>query len=76
MEIRRINPFTGIERTRTVRIKKEDYEKWKGGVSSLHDSVPYLNEDDRTFILAGITDQELKEAFSETLNAIINDKVV
>lgn len=75
MEIKRKSPLTGIERTRNIRINQDDYDTWKKGYASLSDCMPYLNEDDRTFLLAGITDQEWKEAFSNTINNIINDKV-
>jgi hypothetical protein len=36
--------------------------------------MPYLNDDDRTFILAGITDSEWREAFSEQVRSIVKDR--
>jgi hypothetical protein len=37
--------------------------------------MPYLNEDERTFLLAGITDREWRAAFSEEVRNIINDTI-
>lgn len=74
MQIRRKNPFTGIERTRVVNVRREDYENYEKGYVSIAEACPYLNEDDRSFILAGMTDEEFRQAFSTEIKNIVNDR--
>lgn len=74
MKISRKSALTGIYRTREVGVKDKDYEIWEKGYASINEAMPYLNEDERSFILAGITDDEWKQAFSSEINTIVNDK--
>jgi hypothetical protein len=75
MKVQRKSAITGIWRTREINIKQKDYEAWEKGYVSVHDAMPYLNEDERTFLLAGITDQEWRAAFSAEVRNIINDTI-
>ena len=74
MQISRKSSLTGIYRTREVKVKEKDYELWEKGYASIMDAMPYLNENDRTFLLAGITDDEWRQAFSSEISSIVNDK--
>ena len=73
MKISRKSSLTGVYRTRDVKVKPKDYEMWEKGYVSINDAMPYLNEDDRTFILAGITNDEWKKAFQSEISNIVND---
>ena len=46
---------------------------WEKGFVSIYEAMPYLDDDDRTFILAGITDDEWKKAFQSEISNIVND---
>lgn len=73
MIIERKSIISGVIRRREVPIKDEDYESWKKGFGSITECMPYLNDDDRSFVLAGITNTEWKEAFRE-ISEIVNDR--
>jgi hypothetical protein len=55
-------------------VKPRDYEMWEKGYVSINEAMPYLDENDRAFILAGITDDEWKQAFAAEISNIINDQ--
>ena len=74
MKISRKSSLTGVYRTRDVKAKPKDYEMWEKGYVSINDAMPYLDENDRTFILAGITEDEFRQAFSSEISNIVNDR--
>ena len=39
---------------------------WKAGLGSVQDLMPYLNDNDREFLLSGITPEEWDEAFHDS----------
>jgi hypothetical protein len=63
MWIKRKSVLSGIERQRNIPVNPDDLVAWQAGLGSIDDLMPYLNDDDRQFILSGITDKEWKEAF-------------
>ena len=65
MEIRRKSVITGIERVREIPVDPEHYTLWRNGVVSIHEAMPYLNDEDSEFILSGITKNEWCEAFKK-----------
>ena len=73
MWIKRKSAFSGVERTKDIPVNPEDYKMWEQGYSSIDDAMPYLNSEDREFILSGITPQEWKNAFSEEIMNIVSD---
>jgi hypothetical protein len=48
---------------------------YEAGTCAISDVAPYLSSQDREFIMCGITQKEWKQAFSEKLQSIVNDKV-
>lgn len=74
MKISRKSSLTGVYRTREVKVKPKDYEMWEKGYVSINEAMPYLDENDRTFILAGITEDEFRQAFSAEISNIVNDR--
>lgn len=74
MKISRKSSLTGVYRTRDVKVKPKDYEMWEKGYVSINDAMPYLDENDRSFILAGITEDEFRQAFSSEISNIVNDR--
>lgn len=65
MWIKRKSVITGIERNRNIPVNPDDYFMWKAGLGSIQDLMPYLTDNDREFILSGITDDEWESMFSE-----------
>ena len=57
MRIIRVSVFTGITRERDIDITEDQLERWKKG-ELIQNVVPHLNEEDREFILTGITEEE------------------
>jgi len=66
MYIKRKSVITGIERTRSIPVNPDDYIAWQSGLGSIQDLMPYLIDNDREFILSGITPEEWDGAFAES----------
>jgi hypothetical protein len=73
MIIQRKSILTGKIRTRNIPVNPEDMALWESGVVSIQEAMPYLNDNDREFILTGITQGEWNAAFSEELKQITED---
>jgi hypothetical protein len=63
MYIKRKSVITGIERTRSIPANPDDMLAWQAGLGSIQELMPYLNDDDREFLLSGITREEWDDAF-------------
>jgi len=74
MLIRRKSVFSGVERTKDIPVDPKDFAEYEAGYGSIHDLMPYLTDEDREFILSGMTSQEWKNAFSKEILAIIQDQ--
>ena len=75
MIIKRKSVVSGITRSLNIPVNPDDYAAWQAGHGSVQDIMPYLNDDDREFILSGITPGEWDSAFSEQLEDIIADQI-
>lgn len=64
MIIRRKSVISGVVREKNIPVNPEDLALWETGSVNIQDVMPYLNADDREFILSGITQEEWSEAFS------------
>lgn len=64
MIVKRKSVLSGIERARDIPVNPEDMLLWETGTVNIQDAMPYLNDDDREFILTGITQEEWNNAFS------------
>ncbi len=73
MIIQRKSILTGVVRTRDIPVNPEDMALWSGGFVSIQEAMPYLNNNDREFILTGITSEEWSKAFAEQLEEIVAD---
>ncbi len=73
MWIKRTSAITGIERTRNIPVNPDDFFLWKNGDVNIQDSMPYLTDSDREFILSGITDDEWDDIFSEQIEDELAD---
>lgn len=67
MKVKKKSALTGVEHTRDIPIRPDDYESWEQGYGNIRECMPYLNETDRTFILSGITDTEWSEFFRNSV---------
>jgi hypothetical protein len=75
MLIKRKSVITGVERTRNIPVNPDDLIAWEKGLGALQDIMPYLNDNDREFILSGITPEEWDSAFFEQIEDIIFDSM-
>ena len=73
MNIQRKSVLTGVVRTRNIPVNPEDLALWEAGFTSIHEAMPYLNDNDREFILTGMTSEEWNAAFAEQLEEIVAD---
>ena len=74
MILTRKSVLTGKTRTRDISVKPKDLELYELGVGSASDILHYLSNEDREFVMCGITNGEWKQAFSKELKKIVNDK--
>ena len=61
---RRKSMISGIERARDIPVDVEDFARYQLG-ELIQVAMPYLSEEDREFILTGITKEEWDAAFAE-----------
>ncbi|MBV6512549.1 MAG: hypothetical protein FMNOHCHN_02057 [Ignavibacteriaceae bacterium] len=59
MLITRIHPFTGQTNTKDLPITREEMDRWESG-ELIQNVWPHLSDDDREFILTGITDWDAR----------------
>ena len=64
MKITRRSLASGIERTREIDCTQKEYDLWLGGAKA-QDAFPNLSDDDREFIITGMTPDEWDETFKE-----------
>ena len=57
--------ISGIEHTREIDITFRQYQLWANGSVPIQRMFPHLSDDDREFLLTGITPEEWDEAFKE-----------
>lgn len=65
MKITRKSVITGIERIRNIPVNPVDFATYRKYNMSIEDAMPYLDEEDKSFILSGITRNEWNDAFEE-----------
>jgi len=58
MLIHRTNPFTGEERSREIQVTEAQLRVWKEG-TPIEEAMPDLTNDERSFIMAGIYEEEV-----------------
>lgn len=75
MQIKRKSAITGVERIRDIPVNPDDLLSWEQGHGNIQDIMPYLNDNDREFILSGITPEEWDSMFSEQIDDIVSDSI-
>jgi len=75
MIIRRKSSISGIVRSKDIDVNPEDYEMWEKGYLNISDAMGYLKQEDRDFILSGITATEWQNMWKEEINNIVTDNV-
>jgi hypothetical protein len=70
MRILRKSVISGVVRTRDIPVNPDDFISWEAGAGSIQDLMPYLSDDDREFILSGITPEEWDSMFIGEAEAI------
>lgn len=64
MQITRTSLLTGIARTLDINVTQEELDAWKSG-KLIQQAMPQLSDDDREFILTGITKEEWDAEFQQ-----------
>jgi hypothetical protein len=75
MIIRRKSSISGIVRTKDIECNPKDYEMWEKGYLNMQDALGYLKQEDRDFILGGITSEEWENMWKEEICNIVMDHV-
>lgn len=75
MIIKRKSTISGVVRSRDIKVKPDDYEMWEKGILNIQDAMGYVKQEDREFILSGITREEWNMAFSEEISKIVTDNL-
>ena len=66
MIITRRSLLTGTERTRDIDITQRQLDSWRAGVT-VQKAMANLSEEDREFVISGITPEEWQEYLSDPL---------
>jgi hypothetical protein len=64
MQVTRTSTLSGVKRTRELDITPEQIKAWQDG-EWIQSAMANLSQDDREFIMTGITQEEWDEAFKE-----------
>ena len=64
MDITRRSPITREVRTLDLPVTREQIAAWKGG-ELIQKAMPHLSDDEREFIMTGITSEEWDTLFKE-----------
>jgi len=64
MDITRRSPITREVRTLDLPVTKEQIAAWEGG-ELIQKAMPHLSDDEREFIMTGITSEEWDTLFKE-----------
>ena len=65
MKVTRTSAFTGVTRTLDLNISEQKLQDWEEGELLAQDAFPNLDDDEREFIMTGITPEEWNAAFGE-----------
>jgi len=65
MLITRTSIFTGVTRTLDIDVTQEAMDRHEKGNDLIQNVFPHLTDDEREFILTGMTPEEWDECFSD-----------
>ena len=68
MLVTRTSIFTGIKRTMEINIEEHVLQRWSIGSDLIQNLAPYLSEDEREFIMTGVTKEEWDSNFEGELD--------
>jgi len=72
MIITRTSAYSGKQHKRDIPVDPNDWVLYQKGYGSITDTMPYLTDEDREFILSGMLPNEWSLACSE-INTIVED---
>jgi hypothetical protein len=65
MKVTRTSAFTGVTRTLDLNISETKLGDWEEGLILIQDAFPTLTDEEREFIMTGITPEEWAAEFGE-----------
>jgi len=74
MLITRTSVISNITRSLDLPITEEQYSKWYNRELLIQDAMPNLTDDEREFILTGITSEEWDATFKQEDEEILSDE--
>lgn len=69
MNITRTDPVTGEENTLDIPVSEEQLQRWHDGHGLIQNIMPNLTDDEREFIMTGITADSWDEIFKDSETA-------
>ena len=64
MKITRKDPISGETNTKILPISQEQFDSWQKG-ALIQNAMPHLSEDDREFLMTGITKESWDSMFGK-----------
>lgn len=65
MQVRNTSILTGVEHIRDIPVTSKELAEWQVSGTLVQDAFPHLSEDDREFLLSGITPEEWEASFGQ-----------
>lgn len=65
MKITRTSTLSGITRSMEIPVTEQQLADWKNGKGLIQDVMPDLSNDEREFIMTGVTKEEWDAEFGE-----------
>lgn len=65
MKITNVSQLSGKKHTRDIPVTEEQIAAWKASGAFIQDALAFLSDDDREFLLTGITPDEWDAALGE-----------
>lgn len=65
MLITRLSKISGIQHTRDINITEEEFQRVTTSSELIQDILPHLSDDDREFLISGITPEEWADTFKD-----------
>ncbi len=72
MQVTRTSQATGIERTMEIQVTQEQIKAWEDGML-IQDAMPFLTDDEREFLISGMTPQEWDHIFQRENEECLED---
>jgi hypothetical protein len=63
MLVKMTNPMTGVVGEMEMPVTPTELAEWRGGAGPIQNVLPQLNEDQREFLISGLTPKDWEDMF-------------